>query len=371
MSYTNCLPSWSVGADCYKDVYEVVRRFGKSAVVIGGKTALAAAYGPLHNVLEGTGFGLSEPIWYGGDATYENTAALEAMAQVQQADMIFAVGGGRAIDTCKVVAQHLDKPLFTFPTIASNCAPTTSLAVMYHADETFKNYFYPNRCPVHAFIHTGIIAQAPERLLWAGIGDSLSKECEVELASRGGGLFHTTLLGTQLAHTCTDPLLAYGEAALDQCRRQTPGFELEQVALAIVVSTGLVSNLTVDPGQAYYYNSSLAHCVYYGATLVPASGGRHLHGEIVAFGVLTLLAYDKQTELFLRVQAFNHSVGLPVTLEEIELTPEDLKTVAAKAATVLEWTKAPYRVTEEGFIQAMLEADRRGRALRTNKEKLA
>lgn len=29
---------------------------------------------------------------------------------VQKADMIFAVGGGRAVDTCKVVFTKLDKP---------------------------------------------------------------------------------------------------------------------------------------------------------------------------------------------------------------------------------------------------------------------
>lgn len=371
MSYTNCLPSWSVGPDCYKDVYGVVRRFGKTAVVIGGKTALSKAYEPLKEALAGTGFSLSDALWYGGNATYEHAGELETMEAVKNADMIFAVGGGRALDTCKVVAQHLDKPLFTFPTIASNCAPTTSLAVMYNANDTFKDYFYPERCPVHAFINTKIIAEAPEELLWAGIGDSLSKECEVELASRGVDLFHTTLLGTQVAHACTEPLVGYGEKALEQCRNNTPGYELEQVSLAIVVSTGLVSNLTVDPGQKYYYNSSLAHCVYYGATLVPASGGKHLHGEIVSFGVLTLLAYDKQTELFDRVLKFNHSVGLPVTLDEIELTREDLQTVADKAASVLEWTKAPYKVTKEAFIQAMLDADAAGRKLIESNEKLA
>lgn len=80
-----------------------------------------------------------------------------------------------------------------------------------------------------------------------------------------------------------------------------------------MISTGVVSNLTVDPGQAYYYNSSLAHCVYYGATLVPASGGRHLHGEIVSFGVLTLLTYDGQLEQRDRIMRFNRSIGLPVT----------------------------------------------------------
>ena len=144
-NYTNCLPAWSVGPDCYEKVYGVVSKFGKSAAVIGGKTALSKAYGPLQEALAGTGFKLSEPVWYGGNSTYENVAMLESQPAVQEADVIFAVGGGRAVDTCKAVAEHLDKPLFTFPTIASNCAACTAIGVFYNADDTFKDYFYPSR----------------------------------------------------------------------------------------------------------------------------------------------------------------------------------------------------------------------------------
>jgi len=362
MSYTNCLPAWSVGPDCYKDVYGIVRRFGKTAAVIGGKTALSKAYESLKEALSGTPFMLSEPVWYGDNATYENAAALEVLDAVKSADMIFAVGGGRAVDTCKAVAEHLDKPLFTFPTIASNCAACTAIGVFYNPDDTFRDYFYPTRCPEHTFLNTKIVAEAPEALLWAGIGDGLSKECEVELASRGQKLFHTTLLGAQLAHSCTNPMVEYGATAMEQCRQNTPGYELEQVSLAIVMSTGIVSNLTTDATK-YYYNSSLAHCVYYGSTMVPASGGKHLHGEIVAFGVLTLLTYDKQFEERDRVMCFNRSIGLPVTLGEIDLSEENLQTIADKAATVLEWTKAPYPVTKEAFMQAMRDADAAGKAL--------
>ncbi len=361
MSYTNCLPAWSVGPDCYGAVYGIVRRFGSCAAVIGGKTALSKAYAPLSLALAGTAFSLSEPIWYGGNATYENAAELEAQDAVKSADMIFAVGGGRAVDTCKLIAEHLDKPLFTFPTIASNCAGCTSLAVLYNPDDTFREHHYGVRCPEHTFLNTKIIAEAPEELLWAGIGDALSKECEVELASRSEALFHTPLLGAQLARSCTAPLLKYGASALEQCRKNTPGYELEQTALDIVISTGIVSNLMTD--ARYYYNSSLAHCVYYGATTVPSCGKAHLHGEIVAFGVLALLTYDQQFAMRDRIARFNRSIGLPVTLKEIGLTEQDLSLVTEKAAEGDGWTNAPYPITKQAFIQSMLDADVAGQEL--------
>ena len=46
-TYTNCLPAWSVGPDCYREVWSVVRRYGKTAAVVGGKTALQKGYGKL------------------------------------------------------------------------------------------------------------------------------------------------------------------------------------------------------------------------------------------------------------------------------------------------------------------------------------
>ena len=130
----------------------------------------------------------------------------------------------------------------------------------------------------------------------------------------------------------------------------------------IIVSTGIVSNFATT-AHDYYYNSSLAHCVYYGATLVPASGRNHLHGEIVSFGVLTLLTYDKNFARRDELLAFNASVGLPVTLAQIELTEKDLQTVAA---TVLEWRCSLQTFTKEAFMQAMRDADAAGKKYLAN-----
>lgn len=361
MSYSVVLPSWSIGTDSYKDVFEIVNVFGKKAVVIGGETAMSKAYKSLKEALDKEDFEITAHIVYGKNSTYENVDRLAAMAVVKKADMIFGMGGGRAIDTCKAVADKVNKPLFTFPTLASNCAPITAIGVMYNNDGSFNGYYYPKRCPIHTFINTDVIAKAPTKLFWAGIGDALSKLAEVELATRSEKLFHTTLLGAQLAYACTDPLIEFGEKAMEQVKADKVGYEMEQVALSIIISTGLVSNLTVDP-KDYYYNSSLAHCVYNGSTLIPESGGKHLHGEIVSYGVLTLLTYDKQYEERERIMKFNRAVGLPVTLAEIGLVEENLQTIANKAETLIEWEKAPYTITKENFIEAMLKADEAGKA---------
>ena len=135
----------------------------------------------------------------------------------------------------------------------------------------------------------------------------------------------------------------------------------------IIMLTGIVSNCEVhinapNPEDRYYYNSSLAHCVYYGSSLIPECE-KHLHGEIVAFGVLCLLAYDNQLDEMHKILAFNKSVGLPVTMDEIGLTEKDLPIVAKKAASVIEWDYAPGMPTEEEFIKAIKCADTAGKNL--------
>lgn len=213
-NYSVYLPSYSIGADCYKEIPQVTRFFGRTAVVIGGETAMGKAKPFLLEGVAGSGVKLIGFIPYGGDSTYENGGRLIADPTVQAADMLFAVGGGRACDTVKYVADKLDKPLFTFPTVASNCAPVTAISVIYNADGTFREYYYP-KLANHCFINSAVIADSPEPLLWAGIGDALSKECEAVFASQDDALSHTPLMGRQVSRV----LLQFLAGALRLLRR--------------------------------------------------------------------------------------------------------------------------------------------------------
>lgn len=365
MSYSLSLPAWSIGEDCYENIYKAARLYGTKVAVIGGKTALEKAADAIAHALKGTDMSLSEPIWYGGNATFENVEKLMDMDTIKDCHMIFAVGGGRAVDTCKVVADKLHKPLFTFPTLASNCAGYTTIAIMYHASGVFREVYYPEHGPVHCFLNSTVIANSPEKFLWAGIGDSIAKEYESELASRGREMTNTPAMGVTLARSVTHTLKKHSKQAMELIRAKKNGAALEECVLAIVVTAGMVSAMTIsdDKGESYYYNASAAHVFYYAAAAVPKCGKNHIHGELVAYGILVLMAMDRQWDTLREFQKFAYDMKLPLTMDEIDLTPEDLPICTAKAAggTVHEWGNWPYEVTEEGFAQAILDADRRGR----------
>lgn len=94
------LPSYTLGEDAYDAVPKICGEFGKTAVIIGGNKARAAAEEELRKSCKGK-LEITDSLWYGDDATFENADALKQHESVQKSDMIFAVGGGRAIDTVK------------------------------------------------------------------------------------------------------------------------------------------------------------------------------------------------------------------------------------------------------------------------------
>jgi glycerol dehydrogenase len=357
-NYTLDLPHYSVGPQAYDLIGDVIRPYGHKVAVIGGETALKKAKEPLLAALKKAGATVTDLCVYCHDSTMDNVNKIMERPGVKEADILFGVGGGRACDTVKCAADMMGKTVMTCPTVASNCAPVSALAVIYNNDGSLNHYHVMKSCAAHCFINTTVILDSPERLFWAGIGDALSKQLEVLYATKNRDLFHTPLLGATLALACQEPLLKYGAKALDDFKNNRMSDDFKEVVLDIIVSTGIVSNLTSS--KEYYYNSALAHCFYNAATVIPATH-KHLHGEIVSFGNLVQCAYDEQFELLDRLLKFNMKVGLPVTLAQVDVKVSDLDKLLDKAPSVNEWKTGYRETTREGFRAAILKADELGR----------
>ena len=285
-------------------------------------------------------------LWYGGEASEENIAALAEQKAVRDADVIFAVGGGKALDTCKTLGFQIGKPVYAFPTIASTCAACTAVAILYHPDGSFSRPCFLPAPPRHTFIDTEVIASAPTRYLWAGLGDTYAKYFEATMSSRGDELAYYHALGVSVSRSCLEPLLRYGEKAFQDHKEKNVTEELTQVILTIIVTTAIASILlTAD--KIIDYNTGLAHAIFYALTAFPELHLErdHLHGEVVGFGVLILLLVDEQEDMFQRMLAFNRSVGLPTCLEDIGVMEAELEKVLPKALSMPDIAHNPYPVT--------------------------
>ncbi len=340
-------PGYTIGEDAYSNIPAVCAPFGRKAAIIGGKRALAAAEEKIRKAVEGSDIEITGTFWYGGEASVENIEMLRP--QVADADMIFAVGGGKAIDTCKVLAHDTHRPFFTFPTIASTCASCTSLGILYHPDGSLREYSFSKVPPTHIFIDPQIIADAPVKYLWAGMGDTMAKHFECTISSRGDVPAHSDAMGIALSTMCAEPILRWGQQAMEDCKAHLVTKELTEVILGIIVSTGLVSNFVqVD------YTTGLAHAIYNGFTILPSTEeNHHLHGEVVAYGILAMLTIDKQLEERDKVMRFNRSIGLPTKLSDIHAKQEDLTAVAEKALKGIDVRKWPYEVTVDMIVKGI------------------
>ena len=347
------LPQYTDGIDCYDYIGDICRKYGKTCVIIHGEKAFKASKDELLPKIEEAGIAVLETCLYGHEATYENVDKLVAIKAVQDADMIFGVGGGKCLDTTKMVAHRLNKPVFTFPTIASTCAAVTKISIMYNEDSSFRDIFQLTTPPKHCFINTNIIANAPEVYLWAGIGDTLAKYVESTFSARNDVLTYTQEFGINAARLCFYPIIENGVKALEDAKKHVVSPELEKVAVGILVSTGTVS-ITVGKD----YNSALAHALNYGFTSRKHIEERHLHGEVVSYGTLVELMMDNQTEDLRISYDFYKKIGLPTCLKDLEFDLDDpLDDVLSIAVVNSELEHTPYKVTKEMIRKAMLDLE--------------
>lgn len=355
-NYSISLPCYSIGNSVYEKIGEICSAAGNKIVCIGGKTAMSKARELIISALDGTELEILDWIWYGGEASWENVDELEKCQAVKDADMIFGIGGGKALDTAKVLAYKVGKPVFTFPTIASNCAGTTAVSIMYNSDGSFKEpYFFPSPAK-HCFINTAVIAESPKKYLWAGIGDTYAKYFEAQMSSRGEDLVHYHALGVTVSELCLTPLLKYGKKALEDFEKGVSSFELEQAVLSVVVTTGIASIL-LTAEHIIDYNTGLAHAVFYALTSYPHIEERHLHGEVVGYGVLILLLVDGNNEMFNTMFDFNKSIGLPTCLADIEMSTDDLDKLVPAVCKMKDIDHNPYKITEEMVYKAFNELE--------------
>ena len=138
-TYAVTLPHYSIGPEAYDHFDFVARFYGTRVAVIGGETALAKAGPALRAGFAKAGMTVTAWAVYGKDATNAAVERVLANDGVKTADVIFGVGGGRAVDTVKAAADILKKPFFTCPTVASNCAPVSAISVIYNEDGSLSS----------------------------------------------------------------------------------------------------------------------------------------------------------------------------------------------------------------------------------------
>ena len=346
-----------------------VKTFGKKALLIANKGDVDRVREKLEKTAAKFGVEFVETDFH-GEASRVEAKRLQELAKTEQCECIIGLGGGKAIDTSKVVAEG--KNLIIVPTIVATDAPTSHSAVLYTEDGEFDDYAYFMQSPSVVLVDTTIIAQAPTRFLVSGMGDALSTYFEARATSRAfanvnAGLpcgaregvcppAKSTNTALALAKLCYETLLEDGLKAKEASDLNVVTPALENIIEANI----LLSGIGFESGGL-----AAIHAIHDGLTILHDAHGA-THGEKVAFSVICQLVLENApSEEIEEVLNFANSIGLPVCLEDIgvkEISDEQVTQVAEKACIPEESIHSmPFPIDIESVKSAILVADAIGR----------
>ena len=268
-------------------------------------------------------------VTHGGDCTRAEVAAVKRLAKQFRSDCIVGLGGGKALDTAKAVADYLALPCIVAPTIAASDAPCSALAIIYNDDGSLDQAMHLRRNPDVVIADTSLIAAAPTRFLAAGIADGLATCIEANACKQSGADntfgFPGVALAYEIAALCEKTLFEFGEKAIAECNNGFPGAAMERVVEANILLSGLGFE---SCGVA------AAHGIQDGLCELEETHSS-LHGEKVAIGILGELKLQTSDDQdFKKFEDFMTRIGLPTRLRHIvipDAKKELLERVAKRA----------------------------------------
>lgn len=307
--------SYCIDKNIWKYLEKDIENYKKILVVTGEKS-FEAIKENLLKIFSAKEFAVKK---YQGECSYEHADDILKTSYNQGFDLVIGAGGGKAIDTAKIVASKLKIDIFAVPTIASTCAGTSALSVVYNNDKTFKEFALFDAPPKKIFIDLETIKKSPKKYLWAGIGDTLAKFYEVRLKheymiSKNLPVNFPSSMGIKISSLCKEMIL---ENAVSAYYNDEIDEKFKKIILTIIVNTGMVSNLIDE-----FLNGAVAHSVFYGLTELPRIEKEHLHGEVVAYGILVQLLMEGRKEEYKELLPFYKKMNFPTKLSDVVIMEE-------------------------------------------------
>lgn len=333
-------------------VGETAARLGTSALVMADNVVADLAWPRIRESLDGAGM-VSRFETFSGECCEPEIDRIAGLARDAGADLIIAAGGGKALDAGKVVAEKIGADMISVPTIASTDAPVSSVAVIYDEHHVQTGAVFLKRAPSAVIVDSQVIANAPARLLSAGMGDALATWYEARAcAASGSRNFHggnISEVGLSLSRLCRDVIVEHGKAAFDDVSAHRVSEAVEKVIEANTFLSGVGFENTGVAG---------AHALD-GALSRFTTGHESQHGERVGVGILMqLILEDDPAELAL-LRNFYAEVELPRTLADLGLPDIDASGIERLAGLVTregsQIHKMPMPITTEAVAAALMQ----------------
>lgn len=275
------------GNGCIQELTSEIIRLGGRPLIIGGPSSVDKIITRFAD--EWNDRGIEAHIYKHDGACSRKWADTYAkIAAEHNCTVILGIGGGKCIDLAKATATIAKMDIINVPTSVATCVASSAVCIMYNDDGTPDGSIAMLKEVDVVIADTDIIATAPKRLLAAGILDSIAKLPEV---------VHNSYIKTYSdcpieKYICVINSKGIYEFLMGKARGAYEngaacGY-LTDVILVNLLHTSVVSGFSSGVNQL-----AIAHGFYdFMRRYFPAESQNHLHGEIVAVGILSQLRFN-------------------------------------------------------------------------------
>ena len=245
-------------------------------------------------------------IWHTSkDNQIESLKQIQKNVKKDNSDLIVGIGGGRSVDTAKLISYNLGKPFVSLPTAASH----DGMASPFVSVKSDKPHSIVASAPMGVFVDIDVIRKAPERLLASGCGDLIANIIAVK--------------DWQLGHKKKKEY--YGRYAADLAMMSA---KIVMENSSEFAKNGLDARVIVEG----LISAGVASCI--AGSSRPCSGAEHLfshaldklapdiglHGEKCGIGSIMIAKLQGQD--WKKIVKTLKDVGAPTTAKQIGLKPD-------------------------------------------------
>ena len=262
-------------------------------------------------------------------------AAMAALADVCEGEVVYGIGGGLAIDAAKYVASANELPLIAIPTILSTDAFLTDATGIR---ENGCVQYLRTKAPDTVIVDMDMLCNAPAAMRASGAADVLSIATalwdwqEAEKMGENPSDQQITPQAVAIGETLLQTLL---ENAREIGNGTPKGLKLLLDLLCMEVQLcNLCGHSRVEEGSEHYFTYALER------HLTSVSTGNLLHGELVGLGILLMAALQSQPWM-----QYRHALEcLQINYRPSAVAPEAIADTLINLSEYVAQHKLPYTV---------------------------
>lgn len=232
---------------------------------------------------------------------------IEKDVKKDNSDLVAGIGGGRSVDTAKMVSFNLKIPFVSVPTAASH----DGMASPFVSVKSDKPHSIVATAPLGVFVDIDIIKKAPSRLLSSGCGDLIANIIAVKDWQLG-----RDRTGEYYGRYSADLAMMSAKIVMENSSQYSKKGLDARVIVEALISAGVASCIAGSSRPCSGAEHLFSHA------LDKIAPGKGLHGEKCGLGSIMMAKLQGQD--WKKITKTLKELGAPTVAKQIGLTKDQI-----------------------------------------------